>query len=403
MKPGAYDGIPNAQYHGGPGISKSGLDVIHRSPLHFKALRDKANDDKPAPTSAQIIGSAFHALVLEPEVFRREYCLALRPSDIEGVVVDGKDQLLAMIREINSKRRPKLSSSGSKSDLMARIRVEAPDSDVASQALEDFSLAELKTAIDIINGERLGLLSESGTIEELAIRCRGAGAQFQLWASVKEEWARNNAHLTVLKQEEWDQVHAMRDAVMAHPAARALLTGAQGVAERSVYWRDPSTGELCRCRPDWWRIDGIVVDLKSTDDASPEEFARSILNWRYHVQHPYYLDGIEHARVQAEQAKEAARARADEWPEPAQGTAPIWPAKHFTFVAVEKKPPYAVAVYVLDPTSVEVGRIEYRRDLDLYGDCQRSGTWPGYGDKLQPISLPRWHVLNVAPQLVQAA
>ena len=97
------------------------------------------------------------------------------------------------------------------------------------------------------------------------------------------------------------------------------------------------TGILCRCRPDFWREDDIIVDVKTTEDASPEEFSRSLAKWRYHVQAPFYMDGIELAT----------------------GRRP----KGFVFLVVEKKPPYAVAAYTLDPESIELGRSEYRADL----------------------------------------
>src|SRR5690606_28865958 len=94
MKPGVYAGIPNAEYHGGPGISKSGLDLIHRSPLHYKAVVDGANDNEP--TAAQMIGTAAHALILEPAEFAKTYCLALRPQDVPHAI-DDRDQLVAMV------------------------------------------------------------------------------------------------------------------------------------------------------------------------------------------------------------------------------------------------------------------------------------------------------------------
>lgn len=81
MRPGIYDGISNADYHGGEGVSKSGLDIISRSPLHMKFVMDAANDNQP--TAAQRIGSAAHARILEPELFAQEYCLGLRRQDAQ--------------------------------------------------------------------------------------------------------------------------------------------------------------------------------------------------------------------------------------------------------------------------------------------------------------------------------
>lgn len=290
MNPGIYDNITNEEYHAGPGESKSLLDLVRRSPAHYAARMEPANDNERAPTPAQMIGTAFHALLLEPEDFAASYVVAPKFD-----------------------RRTKEGKAGAE-----------------------------------------------------AFEAQHAGKQ-------------------LLTQDQWDQLHRMRDAVMAHPAANALLTGAPGVAERSVYWRDPVTGLLCRCRPDFWREDGILVDVKTTEDASAEAFARSIAGWRYHVQHPFYLDGINTMRDQA---------RVD-----------VAQAKAFVFLAVEKSArvvngvALGVAVYVLDNESVELGRVEARQDLERIAECKRTGVWPGYGDKIQPLSLPRWKLAQNAELL----
>lgn len=399
MTPGIYDNITNAEYHAGQGESKSLLDLVRRSPAHYAARKEAANDNEPhAPTPAQMTGTAFHALLLEPQEFAKDYCLALRPQDVPEAIVD-KDALLAMVAEINAGRKAKLSTSGTKDELVARIQNAQAEDGVGNATLEELQAlkqAELKAHIEMLNQHRQGLLSTTGTMEALAQSLRDAGRPVTLWADVKAEWMANNGQRQVLTQEQWEQLHRMRDAVMAHPAAAALLTGAPGVAERSVYWRDPVTGLLCRCRPDFWRADGIIVDVKTTEDASAEAFARSISNWRYHVQAPYYLDGINTMRSQYKPA--------------AGGLAmPACPAKAFVFLAVEKNArvvngvALGVAVYVLDNESIELGRIEYQQDLARIAECKRAGVWPGYGDKIQPIALPQWKLAKSAHLLADAA
>ena len=268
MKPGVYEGIPNAEYHCGPGISKSGLDLVHRSPMHYHAVVTAANDR--TPTAAQELGTAAHALILEPGVFADSYVLAPK---FDRRTKEGK----------------------------------------------------------------------------------AASAEFD---------AENEGKIC-LQPEAWEQLHAMASAVHSHQAAHALLTSCPGEAEKSVYWIDATTGVLCRCRPDWWRDDFIIPDLKTTEDASPEGFAKSMANYRYDVQAAFYMDGIQAAT----------------------GKRP----KSFVFIAVEKKPPYAVGVYVLDSESLELGRAQYQHDLRIFAECERTGEWPGYGDKIQTISLPAWH------------
>ncbi|HYQ90596.1 MAG TPA: PD-(D/E)XK nuclease-like domain-containing protein, partial [Candidatus Competibacteraceae bacterium] len=66
MTPGCYPDISLAAYHAAPGLSKSDLDLIARSPAHWKyGPREE--------TAAMRLGAAVHAAVLEPEQWERRY------------------------------------------------------------------------------------------------------------------------------------------------------------------------------------------------------------------------------------------------------------------------------------------------------------------------------------------
>lgn len=400
MDAGVYRGIENRDYHGGPGVSKSGLDLVRKSPAHYRAVVTAANDNERSPTAAQALGTALHCLVLEPAEFVKSYTLALRRSDVPEAI-DDREQLVAMVQELNVGRLPKLPTSGSKAELVARIIDAqfgglATDEDAA--ALDGMKGAELKARIEQLNESRQGLLSTSGTRHELADILRANGKPVTLWSDVQAEWMQNNGHRIVLSEEQWTQLHTMRDAIMAHPAAGKLLA-APGEAELSAYWHeqvvDQATGDvidtvLCRVRPDYWRKDGIIVDLKSTEDASREGFARSIAKWRYHVQDPFYRDGLTKALHQC------------------GGFEDFAPPRAFVFIAVEKDAcivdgvAKGVAVYTLDDDSLSLGRMEYQQDLRSYAACMRDDSWPGYSTRITQIKLPAWQFSRAAEQSVTA-
>src|SRR5690606_36494018 len=71
------DGLPNHEYHSIAArslVSKGALDRFSRSPAHY--LHYLTNlDPEPEKSYALILGAAFHCLLLEPEVFEREYVL----------------------------------------------------------------------------------------------------------------------------------------------------------------------------------------------------------------------------------------------------------------------------------------------------------------------------------------
>jgi len=147
----------------------------------------------------------------------------------------------------------------------------------------------------------------------------------------------------------------MARAVHHHPYAAELLSA--GKPETSIWWDDPETGLRCKCRPDW--INGrTCVDLKTTTDASPKGFAKSVPSFRYHVQDAHYM---------------------------ASGL-----FDQFIFIAVEKEAPFAVGVYELDADALAEGKRLRDRDLQRIANCRAMAAWPGYGDELQTISLPGW-------------
>lgn len=176
------------------------------------------------------------------------------------------------------------------------------------------------------------------------------------WMAAFEEQA---AGKTVITREDHDRVQTMAEAVRKHPAARFLLD-LPGAVEQSYTWTD-RRGIACKCRPDWHAKDrSIVVDVKTTKDASRVEFAKSISNFDYHLQ--------------------AA------WNRQALG------AEQFLIVAVESQRPWAVAVYPVSGALLAAGERRIEAALDLLADCERSGIWPGYGDLIaEPIDLPSWN------------
>ena len=260
--PGVYDAYTNAEYHAADGISKSDLDLIHRSPAHYKAAR---HEDTPALR----FGTAFHCAVLENDRFNATYTV------IEG--------------------------------------------DRRTKAVKD----AIKDA------------EASGKI--------------------------------ILTKDEFDAVSGMRDSVFKNRIAATLIDGA--TIEHSVFAE--LDGVRVKCRPDGWNVEnGVLFDLKSTEDASPEGFARTVAKYRYHVQDAFYRHVI----------ASATNCDADDL--------------SFIFVAVEKKPPFAVALYQLDELAALQGWVDAREDLRKYRYAEATDKWNGYSPRIETLSLPRWAVSN---------
>lgn len=183
----------------------------------------------------------------------------------------------------------------------------------------------------------------------------------------------------VLRAED-DAARAMAAALKADPMCAALLDPDHGQPEQSLFWVDPEFGVWRRVRPDWlqqkpWQRP-IVVDYKSTTSIEPRAIGRAVHNWGYHMQEPYYLDGIEGVGI----ADDAA----------------------FVFIFQMKTPPYLPAVVQLDAEAVLIGRERNARALEVFRDCQASGLWPSYAapGAVTTISLPpyaeRQHLIEMA-------
>ena len=70
---GIYPDISNDDYHSGPGISKSGLDMIRKSPAAYAWQKVAPVDNEKM--KALDFGTAFHCLLLEPHDFDSRYVI----------------------------------------------------------------------------------------------------------------------------------------------------------------------------------------------------------------------------------------------------------------------------------------------------------------------------------------
>lgn len=166
---------------------------------------------------------------------------------------------------------------------------------------------------------------------------------------------------TVLSQDDYDTTLRIRDAVWAHPAARQLLEH-RADREVSIVWQNAVAGELCKGRIDFTVPEfGTLVDLKSTRNASRTEFMWSIVKYGYHRQGAMYLDGA-HATQ-------------------------LGDFENYCFIAFEKEPPNAVAVYRLDDQSLVEGNRQLEQLLITYAACRRANYWPAYSDEVEDISV----------------
>ena len=161
----------------------------------------------------------------------------------------------------------------------------------------------------------------------------------------------------------YERILAMRDAVHNNKTAAKLLKN--GIAEKSVFWRD-KLGFMCKVRPDWLPGNDIIVDLKTTKDASPDGFPKECANYNYALQAVFYCSGLTAA------------------------TGKEHNPENFLFIAVESAPPHGVGIYHLNFQSIDFAKTQLRKLRLKYDDCLKNEIYPGYKDQLTSISLPPW-------------
>ena len=164
---------------------------------------------------------------------------------------------------------------------------------------------------------------------------------------------------TILIRSEYNDTIAMRDAVFAHPKAMSYLSG--GASEQTLTWE---LGDYkCKGRADYIGPKAIV-DLKSTKDCSPREFAKSCARYGYFGQAAWYSDGLRLSRGLS---------------------------LPYVIVAVDSSPPHIVTVYRIPEHVIAAGREQYLTLLGRLDYCRRANFWGGYveADEVD-IEMPRW-------------
>lgn len=192
-----------------------------------------------------------------------------------------------------------------------------------------------------------------------------------------EKFEQDNAGKTIINEEQHKQAQTMANNVRQHPMFEQLMDDA--ICESSVFqWydsMDPDDNtdfrELIKVRPDAASTShSILLDLKSTKDASYTGFQQEILKYSYHFSAAMYLEVC------------------NKCPELLVAT------KHlaftgFVWIAVENFEPYEVAFYEMDAKFREIGAIQFRRAMIDLHKAKQDG-WPGYSTDLRVMEPPTW-------------
>jgi len=181
------------------------------------------------------------------------------------------------------------------------------------------------------------------------------------------EWVKENIKKIIVDNKQYEILNGIYESLKKLPMAMNILK--DGHKEISGFFLDPSTSIQCRIRPDIFiprdgKIPPIILDIKSTKDASEEAFQMSIKRYGYHIAAAYYLRGA--SIIEKEECS------------------------NFMWIAVENVAPYAVAVYEMDQAWREIGESVVSSSMKKLSECIDKDDWPAYQSEPQMISPPEW-------------
>jgi exodeoxyribonuclease VIII len=188
-------------------------------------------------------------------------------------------------------------------------------------------------------------------------------SDIKLNTKVGKEWAQEHQGKIIIDSEFSSNLLEMEKSFMDSPAKIIYNKNMGGQTELSYFWDDLGLVKG-KCRPDWISDDGsIVIDLKTTIDASPKGFQKSISNWGYHLQLGWYLRGLQKLGLDS---------------------------YDFIFIAIEKTPPFSVGVYRADQEMINYAMNKLDEIVPEIDKALAAQEFPDYTPEITSIGLPPW-------------
>ena len=211
-----------------------------------------------------------------------------------------------------------------------------------------------------------------GRFDEAVVMKPDWDARTKEGKAIKAEFEASLGRKVYINEKQLEAIKAMKAALMAHPVASKILAGltdTEMAIECDFHGNrpKPDTLRIKGLLDGWDHKTGTIIDLKTCKDASPEGFKWAVKDFRYDLQEVQYRALINAAFK----------------PEGHPGV------NRFVWIAQEKEPPYAVAVYVLSHRTLMTAYDEWHVSLRNFHSCQLSNVWPGYSTDVVELEVVR--------------
>jgi exodeoxyribonuclease VIII len=158
----------------------------------------------------------------------------------------------------------------------------------------------------------------------------------------------------------------IKNSIYSNPFIEKILK-APGYCEHTVFWTDPISKVLLKCRPDKlilgldfddYKTKNFILDLKTTKEIFA--FESAISKFKYYIQHPWYTDGTKYAL----------------------GIKDL----QLLFIAVDKRKPHYSRIGQLDIAGEGLGCTVARNMLDKFSNALQNGFIPT--PRVETFNLP---------------
>lgn len=198
------------------------------------------------------------------------------------------------------------------------------------------------------------LLEKDDFTNEFAVLPTDIDRRTKIGKEMYAQFLQDNEGKDLIAQLDFEMIWDMCESVLSNKYASQLLKGKH---EQSMYFTDEFTGIQCKIRPDTYKVIGdkvIITDFKSCKSAVAEDFMRDMIKYHYDLQAYMYRLGVSIVLgVPIENVS-------------------------FVFVAVEKKPPYLMAMYEVTQDIFDRGEMLFRKYIGMYKECNETNNWYGY-------------------------
>jgi hypothetical protein len=189
------------------------------------------------------------------------------------------------------------------------------------------------------------------------------------YKSLVEKFNAENSDKEIIEFDSYTNMLMLQKMLLLKPETNWLFDYKLQQRELTLVWTDSATGLKCKaridmllCRTASFDNGFYICDVKKTLSSNPFKFTNSIEAYGYHIQAAHYLAGAEALGI-------------------------IESDCDFIHITFEEEAPHLIGCFKMDKATIEAGRQELRKGMEIYKKCLDENTWPGYPDGIKDIGF----------------